>query len=80
MREHIATIDKSSRDEFIETKIKEIKCWYNGYNTNSGAIYNPFSVTTYLSKNFVPKPYWCQTENLNILQFMSLGDDIIKFL
>lgn len=53
-------------------KEEELKDWYNGYIFGDEAIYNPWSVINYVSKNCVPQAYWVNTGKNEIL------DDVLK--
>lgn len=50
------------RDLLIDTKLEELKLWYNGYNFLGDSVYNPFDILLYL-KNQEFKNYWFETGN-----------------
>lgn len=48
----------------LTEKQKVLKDWYNGYQSGTITIYNPWSVINYLSsQDPFPRPYWVNTSN-----------------
>lgn len=62
--------DAELRHTFAEwlggVDMNEVRRWYNGYNFDGEAVYNPFDVLLYL-KNRVFKSYWFETGNPSFL-------------
>ncbi len=59
----------------IESRIPEVKDWYNGYLFGEKEIYNPWSVINYVDSVAVdrakyPKPYWANTSSNQIIKDM----------
>ena len=72
-------------EEKFGASFDQMKEWYNGYNLNGIAMYNPLSVVRALSaKRF--QPYWTTTstygdiDDLINKNFDGLREDIIKML
>lgn len=61
-------IQKITTDYDCKDKISEIKEWYDGYTFGHTDIYNPWSVTNYISRKCVPDTYWANTSNNAILR------------
>lgn len=51
-----------------EDKKEEVKNWYNGYIFGNREVYNPWSVINYISKGYLPRPYWVNTGKNEILE------------
>ncbi|MCD8286454.1 MAG: ATP-binding protein [Clostridia bacterium] len=50
-----------------KVNFSKVKAWYNGYNVNGMAIYNPKSVTECIKSNWFDD-YWSQTESTEALK------------
>ena len=50
------------------TKLKEITDWYDGYSFGNTELYNPWSVTNYISRNCEADTYWANTSDNAILR------------
>lgn len=48
-------------------KYGEIKEWYDGYRFGDAEIYNPWSVLSYIEKDFTPGKYWAGTSGNMII-------------
>lgn len=50
-----------------ESKLPELKHWYDGYRIGNQSIYNPWSVVCYFAGDCHPMPYWVNTSANDIL-------------
>ncbi|MCD8207205.1 MAG: ATP-binding protein [Bacteroidales bacterium] len=48
-------------------KEKEICDWYDGYHFGKTDIFNPWSVSKYVTKNFTPAAYWLKSSENSIM-------------
>lgn len=56
-------------DQGKKEKLKEVKRWYNGYLFGENHVmYNPWSVLKYVSRSCVPKAYWADTSDNQLLK------------
>ena len=67
--------EKLLKDYGLEKRIPEAKIWYDGYLFGETEIYNPWSITKYVSeivfKNMkFPEPYWANTSSNQIIKDM----------
>jgi hypothetical protein len=54
--------------DYLEgVNLEAVKKWYNGYNYFGEAIYNPFDILLFLSKNCQFENYWWETGNPSFL-------------
>lgn len=60
-------VDAIAKYYNVESKITELKLWYDGYQFGRNIIYNPWSVMNYIAQGCVPKPYWVDTANNSII-------------
>ena len=51
-----------------EDRINEIRDWYDGYRFGETDIFNPWSVSNYFYNDCVPKNFWVNTSDNEILQ------------
>ena len=51
-----------------EDRINEIRDWYDGYRFGETEIFNPWSVSSYFYNDCVPKNFWVNTSDNEILQ------------
>ncbi|MCD8205112.1 MAG: ATP-binding protein [Clostridia bacterium] len=51
-------------------KMDEICEWYDGYKFGDTEIFNPWSVSHYIDKNFAPETYWAGTSSNSIIKDM----------
>ncbi|MCD8205298.1 MAG: ATP-binding protein [Clostridia bacterium] len=51
-------------------KMDEICEWYDGYKFGETEIFNPWSVSHYVDKNFAPETYWAGTSSNSIIKDM----------
>ncbi|MEE3393838.1 MAG: AAA family ATPase [Lachnospiraceae bacterium] len=51
-----------------EDRIDEIREWYDGYRFGETEIFNPWSVSSYFYNDCVPKNFWINTSDNEILQ------------
>ncbi|MBQ8946730.1 MAG: AAA family ATPase [Lachnospiraceae bacterium] len=71
-------------DYGMEDRIEEAKKWYDGYLFGNTEIYNPWSITKYVSSIAVnhmkfPEPYWANTSSNQIIRDMIWqADDEMK--
>ena len=61
------------RDYGLESKIQEVKKWYDGYLFGDAEVYNPWSVTKYVKEHVsapdcFPEPYWANTSSNSIIK------------
>lgn len=52
----------------ITDKEAEVREWYDGYLFGSEEIYNPWSVSNYISKGCIPQAYWVNTGKNEVLE------------
>ncbi|MDR1699948.1 MAG: ATP-binding protein [Lachnoclostridium sp.] len=57
----------------LESKLEEVKKWYNGYLFGNTNVYNPWSVIYYLgdtssNPDKMPSPYWSNTSSNHIIR------------
>ena len=58
----------------VDFEIDKVKKWYDGYKFSGIEIYNPWSITYYLSEKKIG-PYWVNTsDNLLIYEILKKGD------
>jgi hypothetical protein len=64
----------------IESKLPEVKEWYNGYRFGTYTIYNPWSILNYAKKGASgPEPYWVNTSsNTLIRNIIHQSDNVVK--
>jgi len=62
----------------VDTKLEDIKSWYNGYNIGGHIIYNAWSIINCLSKNGKLQNYWVNTSS-NDLVYSSIDEADEKF-
>lgn len=64
------------------SKLEEVKAWYDGYRFGEREIYNPWSVTSYISDGCQPKAFWANTsENGIIKSILQAADgDVVRDL
>lgn len=64
----------------IETKIEEVKEWYNGYIFGSDVIYNPWSIIKYVENSDEGlMPYWVNTSSNDLVKkLITKGDEELK--
>jgi hypothetical protein len=64
----------------IETKMEEVKRWYNGYIFGNDVIYNPWSIIKYIENSdegFMP--YWVNTSSNDLVKnLITKGDAQLK--
>ena len=70
-----AETEQMLRDYGIEDRIPEARDWYDGYLFGETEIYNPWSITKYVSDIVVrhmqfPEPYWANTSSNEIIKEM----------
>lgn len=75
-----AETEKMLEDYGIADRIPEAKEWYDGYLFGETEIYNPWSITKYVSEMVMkkmkfPEPYWANTSSNRIIQDMILYAD-----
>lgn len=58
------------QSESKQDKSEEVKRWYNGYlyGKQQHVMYNPWSVLTYVSRDYEPDAYWAHTSDNALLQ------------
>lgn len=77
-------VERMLTDYGLSNKIGEVKDWYNGYLFGQTEVYNPWSVSNYvstLSSNpaAFPKPYWSNTSSNSIVrELIEEADDVVK--
>lgn len=66
----------------ITDKEAEVREWYDGYLFGSEEIYNPWSVSNYISKGCIPQAYWVNTGKNEVLEdvLKVATDEIIEKL
>ncbi len=47
----------------LENSIDDVRRWYDGYQSGSSKIYNPWSIVNLVDNNGVMKPYWVNTSD-----------------
>lgn len=52
----------------IESKLTEIRDWYNGYSVGQIKIYNPWSILNFFDNGGLPHPYWVNTSDNMLIQ------------
>lgn len=56
-------------DQGKKEKLTEVKHWYNGYLFGENHVmYNPWSVLKYVSRGCIPKAYWADTSDNQLLK------------
>lgn len=78
-----AEVEKICGDYNLESKLEEIREWYNGYIFGDATVYNPWSVVRYVKdmKNGekFPTSYWANTSSNSIVKsLIERADDITK--
>jgi hypothetical protein len=63
-------VQQMAKDFHVSEKYEEIKLWYDGYNFSGQAIFNPWSVISYLDNACRPAAYWVNTSGNAILRHM----------
>ncbi len=59
----------------VEKEKDTISEWYNGYNFGGETIYNPWSIVNFISsKDRLPRPYWIQTSENEIIRKLVLSE------
>ncbi len=53
-----------------EDRFPEAKRWYDGYRFGKADVYNPFSIMSYVSRNYQPDSYWANTSSNNVMGWM----------
>ena len=68
------------KDYDLQSKLPEIKQWYNGYRIGScDGIYNPWSVLKCIQENGALAPYWVNTsDNALVKQLITRGTEDFK--
>lgn len=55
------------RDFGQESKLAEVREWYDGYHFGNSEIYNPWSVLNYVDAEFFPKTFWQSTGSNDVV-------------
>ncbi len=58
----------------IDSKIEEIREWYNGYTFGNNVIYNPFSIINYVKEKNLDS-YWINSGNSLLIENLLLNSD-----
>lgn len=62
-------VETLMREYGIESKMDEVRRWYNGYVFGETLIYNPWSILNYAEKwRSGPQPYWINTASDELLR------------
>jgi len=59
-------VDELCKKAAIETKLENIRDWYNGYQIGDSIIYNPWSIVNCVKHGGKLEPYWVNTSD-NVL-------------
>ncbi len=51
----------------LESRIKEVREWYNGYTFGDNVIYNPFSIVNYVQSRSL-EAYWVNSGNTQLIE------------
>lgn len=68
----------------LETKMEEVRKWYDGYRFGSCEIYNPWSILNYVGAALedpgtAPQPYWSNTSSNSIIkELVEEADSVMK--
>jgi hypothetical protein len=64
----------------IETKMEDVKRWYNGYIFGNDVIYNPWSIIKYIENSDEGlMPYWVNTSSNDLVKkLITKGDEELK--
>jgi hypothetical protein len=63
----------------LETPLKDIQRWYNGYTFGKLQVYNPWSIVNLIQKNGILKPYWVRSSVNDIIKnLLQLGNSDMK--
>jgi hypothetical protein len=55
---------------------EDVKSWYNGYTVSNYRLYNPWSITQFISNHGKFQPYWVDTANPKMLRNILLDNSI----
>ena len=67
-------VKKLLKDYGVSEHFYEVKEWYDGYHFGKSAIYNPWSVLSYVADNCTAKTYWQSTGSNEIIgEVISMG-------
>ncbi len=67
-------VKKLLKDYGVLEHFSEVKEWYDGYHFGKNAIYNPWSVLSYVAENCTTKTYWQSTGSNEVIgEVISLG-------
>ncbi len=56
----------------LQTKLEEMRRWYNGYQMGDHRIYNPWSIVNCITKKGICDIYWINTSNNDLIKYLLL--------
>ncbi|MCF7799958.1 ATP-binding protein [Candidatus Babeliales bacterium] len=72
-------IDELLKYYNFDGDVEEVKHWYDGYNFGNNRIYNPWSIISFIRKDFKFSVYWVNTsDNKLIRDLITKGDHKLK--
>lgn len=63
-----AEVEALAKHLDLADKVAELAAWYDGYDFGGQAIYNPWSVLSYLDQGCVAQPYWTNTSSNEVIK------------
>ena len=71
-------VEKALAEYNIESKIEDVKSWYDGYRFGNAEIYNPWSILNYIDNKEL-KAYWINTSGNILIKDLLIQSDRIVF-